>query len=188
MELPNGNFLVAGHSASQSLGSDDGWILSISPEGKVNWDRHYGGKKRDALHSLALNADSTVLAAGFTKSQGHGKADLWLINIDWEGNLLWEKTIGGHDFEKARAMVQTRDEHLLLAGYTHSQGLGKGDAWVVKTSLRGEMLWEKTFGGEGFDKAYHLAEKENGNVILIGNIDLAGQSNMLGIQLKPQKE
>lgn len=188
LELPNGNFLVAGHTASESLGKDDGWILNISPKGQVLWDKHYGGAKRDALHSLLLQNDSTVLVAGFTKSKGRGKADLWLINIDLEGKLRWEKTIGGHDFEKARSILRTQDGNLLFAGYTHSQGIGGGDVWIIKTNPLGDILWERTFGGEGFDKAYHMAEMPNADIVLIGNIDLNGQQNILGIRLTPSTQ
>lgn len=187
LELPDGSFMVVGHTASESLGSDDGWLLKISAEGTLLWSKHFGGADRDAMHSIISPNDSTLLVAGFTRSKGNGQADMWLLNIDLEGELRWEKTIGGGDFEKARAMIQTSDGHLLFAGYTHSQGLGNGDAWLVKTTIEGEKIWEDTFGGPGFDKAFSLTELPDKSIVMIGSINLAGQQNILTIKLSLSK-
>ncbi len=188
LELPNGQVFIVGHAASNGLGKDDGWLLCLSAKGEVLWNKHYGGGQRDALHSLLLKNDSSVLMAGFTKSLGNGQADLWLLEIDLEGNVRWEKTIGGGAFEKARSIIRTADGNYMLAGYTHSKGLGNGDMWVVKLSPEGEFLWERTFGGEGYDKGFHLTSMDNGDVVVIGNIDLNGQQNILAVRLKAGTE
>ena len=184
LELENGDIFIVGHNASEGLGKDDGWLLKISAEGNIKWNKHYGGKERDALHSIIPTNHSTVLLTGFTKSSGNGQADLWLLEVELDGNLLWEKTLGGKAFEKGRSMVETKEGNIMLTGYTRSKGLGDADMWVVVFDPKGELLWERTFGGEGFDKGFHLAPMPNGDVVVVGNIDLNGQQNILAVRLK----
>jgi uncharacterized delta-60 repeat protein len=182
-ELPNGDLAVAGHTASMGSGKDDGWLLLLSGRGQVRWQRTYGGAERDALHQLLALPNGNLMAVGFTRSQGHGSGDVWLVQVDSAGNVVKETTLGGHAFEKARSAVLTPAGHIVLAGYTESQGLGKSDAWVLEVDLEGKLIWEETYGTEGLDKAFHLAVLADGSIVMVGNVDLRGQSNLLAIRL-----
>ena len=64
----------------------------------------------------------------------------------------WDKTFGGSGRDIANSIIQTRDGGYVVAGFTKSKGNGSGDVWVIKLDEYGNVLWDKTFGGSGWDK------------------------------------
>jgi len=89
----------------------------------------------------------------------------------YTGALTWGKTYGGEDDDCAYALVQTSDGGYALAGYTYSFGsapFDTSDFWLVKTDASGTEQWNKTYGGEGYEKAYALVQTVDGGYALAG--------------------
>jgi hypothetical protein len=84
------------------------------------------------------------------------------------GQQGWNKTYGGTGLDEAQALVQTSDGGYALAGYTDSFGAGNNDAWLVKTDSTGNMQWNKTYGGTGFDYVNALVQTSDGGYALAG--------------------
>ena len=66
----------------------------------------------------------------------------------------WNKTFGGINWDRAHSVQQTSDGGYILAGYTDSYGAGSRDFWIVKTDSNGKEIWNKSFGGTGYDHAW----------------------------------
>jgi hypothetical protein len=90
------------------------------------------------------------------------------------GQQVWNRTYGGTKDDEAYSLVQTGDGGYALAGQTNSSGAGGYDAWLVKTDANGNMLWNKTYGGTGWDGATSLVQTGDGGYAL------AGQTNSFG--------
>ena len=103
------------------------------------WDRTYGGSGDDMAWSLIQTTDSGYAVAGFTFSKGAGVADFWLIKLDHQGNMIWDKTYGGSDADEARSLIQTTDSGYAVAGYTLSKGAGGYDFWLIKLDAQGNL-------------------------------------------------
>jgi hypothetical protein len=108
--------------------------------------------------------------AGTTASHGAGATDIYLIKLDSSGHLLWEKTFGGSRGDGARSLLESSDRGYLIAGYTASHGEGDYDAYLVKTSAAGKMLWHRTFGGAYDDGAKALVSAPEGGYVVAGFI------------------
>jgi hypothetical protein len=70
----------------------------------------------------------------------------------------WAKTYGGFSTDIAKSIQQISDGGFIIAGYTISFGAGADDAWVLKIDSNGDCIWQKTYGGSGYDKAYCIQE------------------------------
>jgi hypothetical protein len=64
--------------------------------------------------------------------------------------------------------VREHAGRLVVAGFTDSFGAGGFDCYLVATNLEGEMLWSKTFGGEGEDYCWGLVPADDGGYVLVG--------------------
>ena len=53
--------------------------------------------------------------------------------------VTWDKTFGGSNYDRAYAIVQTKDGGYAIAGYTYSKGAGSADMWVVKVDAKGDL-------------------------------------------------
>ena len=142
--------------------------LQASAQITLEWDKTFGGKESDRANSFIRTQDGGFALAGYTYSKGAGKADAWLIKTDARGNLLWDKTFGGKYGDEANYLIPTQDGGFALAGRTKSKGAGKADAWLLKTDARGNLLWDKTFGGRSWDEASSLIQIQDGGFALAG--------------------
>src|SRR6185295_13095999 len=107
----------------------------------------------------------------------HGNYDYWIVKLDTTGNLIWQKSLGGSDYEYSYYIAQDHDGNYLISGYSFSNdgdvsgGHGSGDYWLVKVDSLGNFLWQKTFGGSLGDECRVALVKENGNYLLAGFIN-----------------
>lgn len=87
-------------------GGRDAWVVKLSTSGAVEWQQTLGGSADDEAQAVLPTSDGGYLLACDTRSSDgdvsghHGQSDWWVVKLDNQGNLLWEKAYGGsrHDF------------------------------------------------------------------------------------------
>ena len=185
--LEGGGYLIGGESSSnngdmQSLhhGGLDSWVAKVSSQGRLLWERHYGGvanEKVCRMHQLPsgefLIINSSDSPTDETQYK-YGRKDAWLIKIDAQGELLWQSHLGGEDNDDVHSSVIDTQGNVIIAGTTFSrkgnftETNGLGDMWLFKVSPEGILLWSKTFGGRKADGANQVRIGKDGNYLLCG--------------------
>lgn len=182
----NGYILVGGTDSmdtdiSSNIGSYDFWAVKISETGAIVWEKSFGGDEIDEAWSIVKSGDGNFLIAGDTRSNdvdisnNIGAADIWLIKISPLGELLWEKTLGGTNFDAARDITATQDGGFLIAGSSRSNDVdvsenkGQNDAWALKINSNGAIEWETSIGGTNIDFAYGITELNNKKIVMVGD-------------------
>ncbi|WP_143763416.1 hypothetical protein [Methanothrix harundinacea] len=112
------------------------------------WEKAFGGPGEERGISLQETADGGIIVAGYTTSRGGGGRDLWLVKTDSEGELEWDRTIGGPGDEEGWAVLEVEDGYV-VAGVSSSGEGGGRDLLLLKTYSDGYERWSKTFGGAG---------------------------------------
>ena len=105
----------------------------------LTWDKAFGGIEAEVANSIIQTRDGGYALAGYTWSKGAGREDAWMIKLDENGEMAWDKTFGGSDEDVARCIIQAENGGYVLAGYTESKGAGKYDAWVIKLDEKGNL-------------------------------------------------
>jgi len=177
------NFLALGKKVKYDLEIEEGTrkhllVNILNNEVKellpiLTWERTYGGSGYDAAYSLIQTTDGGYGIAGSTSSKGAGSTDVWIIKLDIEGNILWDKTYGGDGEEYAEALIQTADGGYGIAGSTSSKGAGR-DVWIIKLDIEGNILWDKTYGGDDKEYAYSLIQTIDGGYTVAGSTGYKG--------------
>jgi hypothetical protein len=116
----DGGYMVAGYTASFGAGSWDMYLIKVSDSGDTLWTRTYGGSLVDEAWAIVPSNDGNFLLAGMTGSFGDYNGDVYLIKVDPDGNLLWSRTHGGAEEDKALSLCSSGDGHYYLAGETAS--------------------------------------------------------------------
>jgi len=132
------------------------------------WTKTYGGPDYDEGHSVCETSDGSYIVAGYTKSFGAGKEDVWLIKTDPDGDTLWTKTYGGPEWDQAFSVQQTSDGGYIVAGGTESFGAGEADVWLIKTDADGDTLWTRTYGDTGWDAGSSVQQTPDEGYIIAG--------------------
>jgi len=173
-ETSDGGYIVAGNTESFGAGSCDIWILKLDSAGNVTWQKTYGGQYIDGVRSIQETSDGGYIVAGETDLSGAGSADVWILKIEADGNVTWQKTYGGADDDSAYSIQETSDGGYIVAGRTESFGAGVADVWVLKIEANGNVAWQKTYGGASGDYAYSIQETSGGGYIVAGRTESFG--------------
>ena len=90
--------------------------------------------------------------------------------------ITWDKTFGGSNDDWAQSLIQTSDGGYAVAGYTSSKGTGKYeyDFWVIKLDSKGNMVWDRSYGGSDTDWARSLIQTTDGGYAVAGQTSYKG--------------
>jgi uncharacterized delta-60 repeat protein len=138
------------------------------------WAKSYGGKDWEWPHAIQQTLDGGYVLAGHTYSFGAGDRDFWVLKADRDGNVQWQKTYGGPDWDVAHSIQQTNDGGYVVAGSTESSGAGDRDCWLLRLDTGGEILWQKAYGGPGWDEALSVGQTSEGEYLVAGRTDSFG--------------
>ena len=162
----DGNKLIITGCAGNENDSDL-FLLCIDKDGKVVFSGTFGGKGED-IGKAIVNISDEYLIAGYTSSYGKGGADAWLIKIDKNGNEIWNKTYGGDGYDMGMTLIECDDAYF-IAGSTTSYSKNAGaDAWLIKIDKDGNEIWNKTYGGDGYDGFRSGKVLNDEEIILVG--------------------
>ncbi len=159
----------------------DYWAVKLNATGDLQWSKFYGGNFTDTPEGVIETEDNGFIIAGRSDSQdtdisgNKGTYDFWVIKISSTGTLVWEKSFGGTEIDEARGITKSGDGNYIIAGDTRSNNTdvssnnGAADLWLIKISPAGELLWEKTIGGTGFDVARSVTRTQDNGFLLSGS-------------------
>jgi uncharacterized repeat protein (TIGR01451 family) len=187
VQTSDGGYIVGGETqsndgdAGDNHGDADAWVVKLSETGAIEWKKCFGGTKKDYITSIVQTSDKNYVFAGSTLSNDgdirgqHGQSqDIWLVKISSTGNIIWQKCLGGDEWEQANDMVQMKDGSFVIAGMADSNNgdvqpnKGLGDSWLVKVSPSGALLWQKTLGGSRTDAYRGVIETADNNLLAVG--------------------
>ncbi len=168
-QTSDGGYIVAGDLYSFSSYIYDAWVLKLDANGNVQWQKVYGNSSNnDFASAIQQTTDGGFVLAGSTYSYGAGNGDVWLLKLDANGNIQWQKTYGGTGNEEADSIQQTTDGGYIVAGYTFSYGAGSSDFFILKIGTSGNVQWQKTYGGGAQDAAHFIHQTSDGGYIVAG--------------------
>jgi hypothetical protein len=159
---------VIGRTSNYGAGSFDWWILKMNPTGDELWQKTYGGYNSDEPFSIIESNDNNLIIVGITRSYGAGDFDGWIIKIDPEGLPIWQKSYGGDYNDFLISIDETPSGEFLVVGTTQSFGFGGQDAWAMKLSQSGDIIWQNTYGGLDNDVGAVIEVVQDSQIIIGG--------------------
>jgi uncharacterized delta-60 repeat protein len=162
---------------------------ATKPELKFTWKSTFGGSKKEIATSVVALEDGNVAVLGTCRSMGHGREDLCVIGVNQKGSTIWKRAFGGKKRDLSTALTRTSDGNLVAVG--HGQSFNKNgdfDAYIVKLTPKGEMLWQRAFGGDENENANGVAPTKDGGVIVVGTTESYGKGNKDIYLLKLDKD
>lgn len=160
-------FILAGRRKPQKGENPDIVVRKINENGKLYWKKIYGDHQFQQQGPITrAHGEGYIIAGGTTTSEGD--RDIWLLKINNQGSIQWEKTFGGSGFEAAYDINQAADGDYLIAGETNSKGPDKSNMWLIKVDNKGDLQWDHVFGGDDKDDAYAVTQTSDRNYLLAG--------------------
>ena len=128
----DGNYLIVGDTRSSDLdisqnnGAADLWVMKITPDGTLLWEKTLGGSSFDVGRSISKTQDNGFLISGSSRStngnltSNKGQNDAWVVKINSSGNLEWQKAIGGSEVDFFYDVVELNDQTIVVVGDSNS--------------------------------------------------------------------
>jgi hypothetical protein len=179
-QTSEGGYVMAGVIDYYGAGKGDVWVLKLDGNGNVQWQKSYYGTAKDYASSIQQTSEGGYIVAGITESFGAGSDDVWVLKLDGNGNVQWQKTYGGTILDRASSIQQTSEGGYIVAGWTRSFGAGDCDAWVLKLDSNGNVQWQKTYGSTQSDRTSSIQQTSEGGYIVAGYTDSFGGASTYG--------
>ena len=138
------------------------------------WKKKFNGAKSVFINKLYADSDSHLMASGLLFDRNSGKINEWFLMIDASGNIMWQKTINSDSGGHISDIDKTRDGGYVAAGYILRTGIKRRNALVIKTDNRGEILWQKAYGGFQSDTAAIIHQTSDRGFIVTGRTSSFG--------------
>lgn len=150
---------------------------------EVIWEKTIGGVYSDYLFDMSSTFDKGFLLAGSSLSNkignkndlNKGDLDYYLWKMDSEGEQEWQLSFGGEGIDVLKSIDKTNDMGYVLGGFSTSgkgeiktsENFGLNDLWIIKINARGELDWEKSYGGNGDDKLVKIIQLSDGGYLVV---------------------
>jgi hypothetical protein len=208
----NSNPLSRYPKTTNNFGEGDYWIIKLNKDGKVEWEKNYGGTGDDHLRTLAMTTSGFIIG-GESRSQRSGNktvgieegTDLWLISLNERGEEIWQKSynfknrdvlMGMHVILGHNERVKNQDltKGVLLGGYTQAEERIETDDetfWMLYVDENGNEQWRKHVKGESRKREERLSDiklNRDGSIILAGtSAEELGKENWKIVKLGDQQ-
>jgi len=187
VQTDDGGFLMIGNTESDdfditnSKGSYDFWAVRVTSAGDLIWAKNYGGSGIEIAYSITKSQDGNYFLIGDARSNDQdvtnnkGNADAWLIKINDNGDLLWQKTYGGSEFDTGRSVKQFSDSKIVIFGSSRSEdqdvsaNYGQSDYWLIITDAEGGIIFEKNYGGSNLEFGNDSVITLDNKVVVVGS-------------------
>ena len=146
----DGGFIAVGVASN---GGAFGQVAAIryNAEGDTIWFRMYGGDNDDEAYAVIELKSDEFLIAGKTNSMGNGHFDGYLLKINGNGDLIWQRTYGTDEYEVFNSLREI-DGGAIVVGDLFREEDDNHDLWLVEVDEDGEMVESSSFGNVELDE------------------------------------
>ena len=186
----NGFFILFGETESNNgdvsgnHGGIDYWVVKTDSLGNLLWQRCLGSSVNDLSLQMRLDDEDNIYVIG----ESHGDdgditepcdfIDYWIVKLNTNGDLLWDRTLGGTYIDWGITILPTSDGGYIAGGYTTSTDgdvsctnptIMHSDAWIVKLDSLNNIEWNHCYGGSNNETANDIIATEDNGYLIAGS-------------------
>ncbi len=189
----DGGYIIAGETQSYGSGGSDMILVKLNADGSYasnfgDTDLNasggtfeatvIGGPLNESAKFVQETSDNSFIIVGDSYSYGSGQSDIYIVEVNSSGVIVWDSFVGGTRNDFANCVQQTTDGGFVIVGNTYSTS---SDVLVVKIfpNSQGEVEWQSTFGGDYDDIGNYISQTNDGGYILTGSTYTEDKMNQI---------
>ena len=184
-----GNYIISGETFSNdgdisgNHGGLDYWVAKTDSLGNIIWQRCLGSSVNDYQEQMVIDDMGNIYVIGGSHGDDgditdpHGFVDFWIVKLNTDGELLWDRSLGGTITDWGQCISPTPDGGYIVGGATDSPdgdvecentSITQFDMWIVKLDSLNNIQWQQCYGGSEFDNAIDIKTTDDGGYIIAG--------------------
>ena len=180
---------------SYNHGNKDVWLLNLDMNGNLISEKTFGGTRSEGSYTRILQLNDSVFYIVPSSNSSDGDItynpwpgnlpNYWVLQINNQGDILWDRVCGGSDIDNTWDAVVTADGGIIALGESVStdgdvvdhHGFGSYDIWLIKLGVNGTKQWTLSLGGDGNASAGSIIQTVDGGYMVVGETDGIGGGN-----------
>ncbi|MGD8780781.1 MAG: hypothetical protein PVH88_17685 [Ignavibacteria bacterium] len=147
-------------------------MIKADKDGNKKWGKNYSNGDG---YSGIQTTDGGFAITGSTATLVF---DVLLLKTDNQGNIMWQKNIGGSSYDAGYSILQTSDAGYVVTGYTYTEL--NSQLLLLRTDVNGNKIFENKYGNRSV--GYSIKITKDGNCIITGHGSSEDESDVLIIK------
>jgi len=180
MQVLGSGYIIAGLMNYSQGSIHDLLILKLDLNGNIQWAKLYGGSGDEIdPRILQTSSDGGYILAGQTSSFGAGGWDCWVIKLNSNGDIQWQRTFGTPQAEYCNDVVETTDGNYIITGESVAIGT---NIFLLKINASGYIVWEKGYTNPSLISTYAnaITQTADGGYIVAGRANTSDVPTLIG--------
>ncbi|MCD1296023.1 hypothetical protein CUJ83_13550 [Methanocella sp. CWC-04] len=170
----DGGYICVGTTNPYTKNGSDVYLVKTDAQGKALWTKTYGGILDESGKCIIQTPDGGYMILGRVLLNGIKTYDCYVIKIDRNGKLLWDKTYSEGDYESCMDILATKDGGYVITGNKKTTK-NLSDIFLLKIDAGGKKIWESLYGGKSNDKGAAVQQTDDGGYMVYGSTSSFGK-------------
>lgn len=157
-----GAYVLAG-VVEYSEDNKDVFIIKTDAEGEEIWSKSIGGAQREEANTIVPYENGYIIA-GKADNDATNLIDAYVLRIDENGDVIWERNYGGFEMDEAKDVLISSQNEIVFTGLTNNNS----NIYFVRLDENGDEIMNETFGGVFGDVGASIVETDDGNFVIAG--------------------
>ncbi len=157
-----GGYAIVGTTGSNETGNTDVFVARFDGDLNCMWSKNFGGDDVEWAHSMTEDWSGNFLVCGYSLSFGAGSYDMYIIKLDADGEVIWQQTFGGVDWDFGEKIIPHPQGGFLIAGSSYSAGNGGQDGTILHIDGQGVLINQWFVGGAENDGIHDVVAVNDG--------------------------
>lgn len=157
--------------SSSSVNTDDGMLVKYNSNGDTEFVKVLGDTTWETIYDCIQTSDSGFVVAGLKRIfSPYSDANFWIVKTDSIGNIIWERTLGTTDDERAYCVIENSSHQIVVSGWQGVTGGSYYPYWAVY-DLQGSLIFTKSLNYSPFHDGALIHNYFDNEYIFIGYLD-----------------
>lgn len=160
---------------------------ALAPRQK-QFEKVYGGAKEELAWSINTHPAGGYIVAGNTESKVAGKAIGWILRLDKEGKILWQKTTDSFGASDVHTVRPLAGGGLIAVGTFRRNGKNERRGFAAKLDENGDTVWNTILEVTDTYSYTVVTELGDGSIVVGSEINRDKKENFWLIRLSASGE
>ena len=183
-DIVNGGYFVWGHCSGELTEQYDAILSKFDLNGTLLWTKTYSANANELAWDMLMLEDGGIILCGDTGSQGAGFTDMYIIEVDIDGNVQWASTYGAYSNDHATNITKLDNDMMAITGLSSSFGSGGLDMMLLSLDRSGNMKVNGAFGGDNKEVSFEAIHTQDHGLAFCGYSRSFGEGFNTGMVCK----